>query len=314
MTMIYTCTLNPSVDYYLHVPQFKQGVLNRARSTHFEAGGKGINVSRALAALGCPSVAFGFIAGFTGEWLKQQLEIEGIRGDFLMVKGNTRINVKLQHDFETELNGVSPVISTSARQALLKKVENQLQANDVLVLAGSVPDSLDSAIYLDLARVARDKGAQIVLDTDDPKAIRQVLSTRPLLVKPNHVELGALFGKRITDAGGARFYARKLVAAGAQNVIVSLGEKGAVFVRDREEFVATPPRGEVIHSIGAGDATVAGFLTTISEYDPVTAFRYAVAAGSGTVFSKKFCTRERMKQLFSHVQIKQIRPQRGDVK
>lgn len=303
--MIYTVTLNPSVDYIVELDTLQIGELNRSSGDAKFPGGKGINVSRVLKNLGVSSKALGYTGGFTGKYIEEFLHNENIDTDFVHVKQDTRINIKLKTDKETEINATGPSISKQDFQLLKVKI-SQLTADDLLVLAGSVPSTLPETTYEILVNILKETGAEFVVDAEG-ELLKKILPYNPLLIKPNHHELGELFETTIENCEDVIPYGKMLLDMGAKNVIVSLAEKGAVLVSEELTLVATVPVGEVKNSVGAGDSMVAGFLAAIQKTnDLMQAFRYSVAAGSATAFSLGLCTEEKIVELLPQVQIKQI--------
>jgi 1-phosphofructokinase len=300
--MIYTLTLNPSVDYIVEADEIHLGSLNRSSNETKLPGGKGINVSRVLRSLGVESKATGFIGGFTGRYVEEFLNSEDVQTSFVNVEGDTRINIKLKAGSETEINARGPKISAIAISSLKEQIK-QLGKGDYLVLAGSIPSSMPDSIYEEIVRICKDTGAEVIVDAEGD-LLKNILAHRPFLIKPNHHELGQFFNKEITEADEAIFYGKKLVEAGAKNVIVSLAEKGAVYINENEAYKADVPQGEVKSSVGAGDSMVAGFLAQyLKSGDRKKAFRYSVASGSATAFSIGLCTPEKVETLLQEVKI-----------
>ena len=285
--MIYTITLNPSLDYVTEVKDFHMGTVNRTVGEAVLPGGKGINVSLMLKALGCESVATGFLAGFTGAEIRRLLSERGLSEKFFSLKnGFSRINVKLMCEEETEINGTGPLVTSEEKEALLGWLEQTVGNGDMLVLSGSIPRSLPSDIYGEMIRRIASANVRIVADVSGD-LLKGILPYRPFLIKPNHHELGELFGCRIESREDAVFYARQLQAQGAENVMVSLAADGAVLLMGESVFYAEAPKGTVVNSVGAGDSSVAGFLAGwLSSQDPMQALSLAVAAGSATAFSE----------------------------
>ncbi|ANC75722.1 1-phosphofructokinase [Fictibacillus phosphorivorans] len=303
--MIYTCTLNPSIDYLARVEDFKEGQINRTSDTFIYPGGKGINVSRVLKHLGIESTALGFTGGFTGAFIKDFLTQDHIQHDFIEVSEVTRINVKLKSHKETEINGQGPVISMENQQNLLQKINN-MSKGDFLLLAGSIPPSISDDFYADIAKKCKDKGIHVVIDAAG-EPLRKALKHQPFLIKPNHHELGELFQTNVHTKEDAIFYGKKLLEAGVQNVIVSMAGDGAIFLNKDSVLVSNVPDGTVKNSVGAGDSVVAGFLSQITqERDYATAFLYGVAAGSATAFSEDLCTLEQVESLRKQIIIEEI--------
>ena len=281
--MIYTVTLNPSIDFIVKVNDFKIGALNRSHEEIKQPGGKGINVSRVLSRLGKASTATGFIGGFTGDYIEQSLKEEKIATHFIRVNEDTRINIKLKTETETEINGVGPKVSTEQLEQL-KETMSQLKVNDYLVLAGSVPNTLSSDIYIELIEMAQRRGANVIVDTSG-KPLLQVIESKPFLIKPNHHELGELFNTKIETVDEAIPLAEQLLSKGVENIIVSFASKGALLINKDYCVHGSVPKGEVINSVGAGDSVVATFLAYLQDTnDRLQAFQYAIAGGSSTSF------------------------------
>jgi 1-phosphofructokinase len=300
--MIYTVTLNPSLDYVVGAENFREGIVNRTSRETILPGGKGINVSAMLHNLGSKSTALGFLAGFTGEEIRREIREQGIEEAFIFVKnGLSRINVKLKSEKETEINGRGPEIGREDTEKFFEQAEKLLCADDVLVLSGSLPVGLSPFVYTDLICLAKRKNARVLADVAG-EMLEAVLPFHPFLVKPNHHELGALFGCEIRSAEEAVFYAEKLRERGAENVMVSLAEKGAVLLTASGVYFAGAPKGEVLNSVGAGDSSVAGFLYGFTKYrDFEKALAFAVACGSATAFSEGIGTNEKVNDLLSHI-------------
>jgi len=300
--MIYTLTLNPSVDYIIELDEVQLGELNRIGNPRKFAGGKGINVSRVLNRMGVSSEALGFIGGFTGDYIVDQLKKENISANFVQVDEDTRINVKVKADTETELNANGPVISEEKFAELKEKI-SELTSEDLLVLAGSIPSTLPKTTYEELVEICHKNNVSFVVDAEG-ELLNKVLPYNPFLIKPNHHELGELFDTTITSVEEVIPYAKKLLERGAQNVIVSLAGDGAVLVNEHETIISTVPKGELKSSVGAGDSMVAGFLAKYQETQDIrAAFRYSVASGSATAFSIGLCTKEKVESLLPQVVI-----------
>ncbi|QTC39964.1 1-phosphofructokinase [Bacillus sp. V3] len=300
--MIYTLTLNPSVDYIMELDQFTKGGLNRSAKENALPGGKGINVSRVLHVLDVKSTALGFAGGFTGEFIKQFLKNEQIEAEFVEVDETSRINVKVKAEDETEINGNGPSITKEQLNRLLSRIST-LSKDDTLVLAGSIPASVPESFYQEAASLCGKREARIVIDAEK-KLIAPVLSLKPFLIKPNHHELGEMFGVEINSVEDAVFYGKKLKEKGPENVIVSMAEKGALLLSGKDVYQASVPDGELKSSVGAGDSTVAGFLAGLSKgYSMEDSFRLGTAAGSATAFSIGLCDANKVNDLYKQIEI-----------
>jgi len=303
--MIYTVTFNPAIDYVITVDDFKAGLINRVASEEKFAGGKGINVSRVLNNVGIKSKALGFVGGFTGKFIIDSLESQGVETDFIEISGDTRINVKLKSKEETEINGSGPVIKDEDLNKLFKIVED-LTSNDYLVLSGNVQKSVPSDIYARLQKKCASNNVKVVVDTTGD-ALVATLANKPFLIKPNNHELGEIFNKELTDTDEIIEYAKKLIVMGAQNVIISMAERGALLICESGVYHATPANGKVQNSVGAGDSVIAGFLAKYSQSnDIIEAFRWGATSGSATAFSKDLCKKEDIEHYLAQVIVNKL--------
>jgi 1-phosphofructokinase len=300
--MIYTLTLNPSLDYIVELDKFHVGELNRTRAESKFPGGKGINVSQVLKRLDVDSQALGFTGGFTGNYIEEFLHQQQIHTDFVSVQEDSRINVKLRAAEETEVNSSGPTITNTDFEQLKNKIA-KLTSDDLLVLAGSIPTTLPASTYEELVSICIQNGTKFVVDAEGD-LLRKVVPLKPFLIKPNHHELGDLFNTKLTSCEEVIPYGEELIGMGAQNVIVSLAGKGAVLVNQHMAYIASVPKGELKSSVGAGDSMVAGFIAVYEKTKNIEeAFRFSVAAGSATAFSMGLCTKEKVEELLPQVTI-----------
>lgn len=296
--MIYTVTLNPSLDYIVSVDHFQPGAVNRTRWESVCPGGKGINVSLVLHELGYDSTALGFHAGFTGREITRLLRRQGIRPDFIEVSsGLSRINVKIRSGEESEINGMGPEIRDADMEQLYTRME-ELRRGDVLVLAGSVPSGMPNTIYSTMMKRLSGKGIRIVVDATQDLLLN-VLREHPFLIKPNHHELGEIYGVELCTRAEVVPYARRLQERGARNVLVSMAADGAVFLAaDGAVYESAAPKGERKYTVGAGDSMVAGFLAGyLASGDLEQAFYTGLCAGSASAFSDGLAKRASVREL-----------------
>lgn len=296
--MVYTITLNPSLDYIVDVEDFKLNITNRTSSELMLAGGKGINVSLVLKNLGYDSTALGFTAGFVGDEIGNKLLSSGVNADFIKLKsGVSRINVKIKNIDGTEINGMGANILKEELDVLLSKL-SQIGQNDVLVLAGSIPYSISNNIYKEIMQMLPD--VSIVVDATKDLLLN-VLENKPFLIKPNNHELSEIFNVELNTCDDVIPYAKKMREKGARNVLVSLGGNGAVLVTENDEvFKSDAPKGKLINSVGAGDSMVAGFIAGyLEKNDFEYAFKYAISTGSASAFSENLATKDEVLELFN---------------
>lgn len=300
--MIYTVTLNPSIDYLVSVPDFRTGMTNRTASEQLLPGGKGINVSIVLKNLGIPSTALGFAAGFTGDEIIRRLEKFGIQPAFIRLsEGFSRINFKLKSIEGTEINGQGPKISPQEAQQLTDRLA-RLEDGDILFLSGSIPSSLSADTYRNILADLKGRKIQTVVDASG-EALLKVLEYRPFLIKPNHHELGQLFGTALKPGEAVIPYGRKLQGMGVRNVLISMAGDGAILIAENGDiFTAHPPKGTLKNGVGAGDSMAAGFMAGWMESgDYAHAFCMGVAAGSASAFSDNLATGEEIKNLYEKI-------------
>lgn len=285
--MIYTVTLNPSLDYTMYPTSLTIGETNRSERESICVGGKGINVSIVLNNLHKESVAMGFTAGFVGKAITEELSRLGVRSDFITLSaGNSRINVKLKGECETEINGNGPVICESDVGKLCQKLDS-ISDGDTLVLAGSIPKSLPKDTYEKILEGLSGKDILFVVDACG-EILLNTLKYHPFLVKPNKAELSEICGRVLKTDDDIVSAAKELQKKGARNVLVSLGGDGSLLL---DEKSAVHRRygisGEVINTVGSGDSMVAGFICGyLDGFDFDGALNLATACGTATAFSE----------------------------
>ena len=296
--MVYTVTLNPSLDYVMCVDDIELGNVNRSQNEYILPGGKGINVSIVLSNLGIENTVFGFIAGFTGKEIKMMLEEQGCLVDFIAVEGNSRINVKIKSKDETDVNGNGPCIDDKSLEELFNKLDN-VNENDILVLAGSVQKSLPDNIYERILERLSGRNIKFIVDTTG-QALINTLKYEPFLVKPNKQEIEELFSSKTSTNDDIVNLAKKLVDMGARNVLVSLAADGAILVTETGKvFFSKAPDGKVVNSVGAGDSMVAGFIAGYLESEDLEeAFRMGLSAGSASAFSMYLARKNEIEEVY----------------
>jgi len=300
--MIYTVTFNPSLDYIVRVDGMRLGTINRTYYENILPGGKGINVSIVLKNLGHESTALGFTAGFTGREVESRLKAAGVASDFIDVKeGMTRINVKVKSDEETEINGQGPKITQDDIEELYKKLD-ALKEGDVLVISGSIPNTLPDDMYERIMERLKGRGIEIAVDATRDLLVN-VLKYGPYLIKPNNHELGEIFGVELKTREEVVPYARKLQEMGARNVLISMAGEGGVFIaEDGGVMMSRAAKGTVVNSVGAGDSMVAGFIAGMLETgDGAKAFKMGLCAGSASAFSPDLATRPEVEALMAEL-------------
>ena len=305
--MIVTITLNPSLDYIIHVRDFQMGTVNRTDEEKILPGGKGINVSTVLTNLGHTCLALGFAAGNSGKMLRRELMLRGIEADLIEAEaGFTRINIKMKGDPETQINGMGPKISEWNLQLLEQSLE-RLTPNDILVVSGSVPACLSRRTYADIAAVVEKRGCRLIVDAEG-ELLTETLSYHPFLIKPNRQELEVIVGSSLQDISQVVSAAHTLQAQGARNVLVSLGETGAVLISEEgKDYFCKAPQVDVVNTVGSGDSAVAGFISGYIETGSMSrALMKAVACGSASAASEELAERSEVEKLLRLIHIEEL--------
>ncbi|MFA1755460.1 1-phosphofructokinase [Fusobacterium animalis] len=285
--MIYSVTLNPSIDFIVRVKDFQLGETNRAYEDNFFAGGKGIMVSKLLKNVKTNCVNLGFLGGFTGTFIEQNLKKLNILSDFVTVNENTRVNVKLKTETETEINCQGPKISDNEKEEFLDKIR-KIKSDDFVILSGSVPSNLENDFYITIIEILNKNGVKFTLDSSG-ETFSKSLKYKPFLIKPNKDELKEYARREFKNNQEIVNYVRENLVDKAEHIIISLGGEGALYIDKKFSLFAYPLRVKenVVNTVGAGDSVVAGFVNYMLKHNDVErAFRFAVACGTATSFSE----------------------------
>ena len=306
--MIVTVTMNPAIDKTVDIDRLQHGGLNRIQKVEYDAGGKGINVSKTIQELGGTSVATGFLGGNAGRTIESVLNEKGIQNDFIMVDGETRTNTKV---FEQtgEVTELGPMISDGQIGQLMEKLEGYANAQTLFILAGSIPNGVDKGIYGEITRRVHAHGAKVLLDADG-ELFRNALDAGPDMIKPNRVELEEYAGFDYRASVEELLEtAKSLKGKGIGTVAVSMGKSGAMFVRDGYE-VKCPALTVRAHStVGAGDAMVAALAYAWDQQldnEQTVRMCIATSAGAVTTIGTKPPTRALVDELMEQVVIEKI--------
>lgn len=309
--MIVTVTMNPAIDKTVEIDALERGGLNRIHHVELDAGGKGINVSKTIHALGGKSIATGFIAGSTGKMIQGVMDEWGIENDFIEVSGETRTNTKV---FEktgelTELNEPGPVVEEDDVQALFEKLGGYAKEDTLFVLAGSVPKGVDKHIYRKMIALVHEKGAKVLLDADG-ELFMNALEAGPDMIKPNKVELEQYAGMDyIASEQELLSAAEKLTEKGIDTIAVSMGKSGAIFLREGYKVKCPGLKVKAHSTVGAGDAMVAALSYSWSEglsQEDTVRMCMAVSAGAVTTVGTKPPSREVVDSLFEQVVVEKL--------
>ena len=285
--MITTVCMNPALDKTVTVDSLQKGQVNRIRASRTDVGGKGVNVAVVARRLQLDAQVIG-IAGEDGlDRIRQAMDAEGVQHAFLPVEGAVRVNTKvvsLDGSGVTELNESGPAMTADVLAEFFALAREKAQGSDAVVITGSLPPNCPAGTYRELIRAL--SGTRCILDVGGAELVLGV-EARPFLVKPNHHELAAALRTELKTMEDIRRGAQSLVDAGAENVVVSMGKDGALYVGAEGAFYAPEVPVEVHSTVGAGDALVGGLLYGLTKYGTMReAFRCGVAAGTASVMTE----------------------------
>lgn len=302
---LYTCTLNLAIDLFIETENLVPFTVNRTTDDDIQANGKGVNVSLILKMLGIDSIALGFQAGFTGKYIEDYLNEKEIRTNFIEVPGMTRINVFTQVNNsgeEYKLVNKGPSIPEESIVKFLNQIK-KLESGDYLCVSGSLPKGVRPSIFEEISRICFENGVHLIIDSSYPEIIN-CLKYQPFLLKPNEEELSEWFGTSLVSRKEYLIYARKLIEEGAQNVLLSLGSEGAVFVNEKMLISGNSPKGEVVNTACAGDTLLATFLAgMLKKSDWNETLKHSIAAGSSTAFTKGLTDFSNVEELKKQIKV-----------
>ncbi len=288
MQKIITLTLNPALDKSIEVPELVPEKKLRCRNTKIEAGGGGVNVSRALHKLGGSSKAVYLSGGFTGKQFEKILAEEGVVSVALPIAGDTRENfivVDTQSNQQYRFGMEGPSINGSEWQQALDCIATQ-EKMDYIVASGSLPPGVPDDFFGRLASIAKKKNAKLIVDTSG-EALQHAVKEGLFMIKPNLEELGTLYGKKTLTGDEVVSAAKSIInSGGCEVMVISMGKKGAILVTADKDVQVAPPAVEVNSTVGAGDSMVAGMvMALLNHWDWEAVLRYGVAAGTSATMN-----------------------------
>lgn len=265
--MIRTITLNPAVDKTVEIDNFKVGNVNRVSTQRVDAGGKGINVSKVIKSLGGESKALGLLAGRNGQFIKSYLDSIEIDNKFIFVNGETRTNIKVIDKINgtnTDINEPGTFIPEEDLQKVELSIFDNLSKDSIVIFSGSVPQGIPKSIYGKWINKAKGLGIKTVLDADG-ELLKEGIEAGPYMVKPNIHELEKFFNKKLESTEAVIEAAKSLLNYGINEVVVSLGEDGALFINKEEIILAHGLSVQVKSTVGAGDSMVAALAYSMEK-------------------------------------------------
>jgi len=305
--LIYTCTMNPAIDMYVEVDELKANTVNRTNDEDYQANGKGINVSIMLKKFGIDSTALGFIAGFTGKYIKDSLSEINIQSDFVYCDGTTRINVFLNAESEYKIVNQGPYINLPEQEEILSKIK-AIPSGSTLIVSGSLPRGVPESIIIDISRICQENDVKFVLDTS-ANSLLDTLKHEPYLLKPNEEELADLYNEADSLSEQKIIkYGKDLLNKGAQQVIVSRGDEGSIYFSEEHLLKTTAPQGTVVNTACSGDAMLSAFMAKRSQNETIeNALSYASAVGASTAFSRGLSDLKDIATLQKEIKVYQIK-------
>lgn len=304
--MIYTLTLNPSLDYYMELNnKLEFDKTNRSDITYYLAGGKGVNVSIVLSNLGIQTKAFGFIGGYNKEFYLQLLHLyRNVEPSFVSVDGAIRVNLKVKGENPFEINASGAYVDQKAKDELFNRIK-RLSSNDYLIISGNVQEELRDYIE-EIVKYLCEQGISFIIDTDAISA-RNLIKYKPLLVKPNLNEINEFFEVDNINEHNALEYGQKLKDMGCKYVIVSMGKLGSVMIGENGMYKAPAFDKAEVHSSGAGDSMIAGYIFSLQRgFDEKNAYKYSVCCALATTFSNDLAIKEKIEEYFDEFDISEV--------
>ena len=308
--MIITITMNPAIDKTLEITQLCKGNMNRVIHSCTDAGGKGINVSKTVKALGGESIATGIICGVTGKELLELLKQQNIKTDFLEISGNTRTNLKIveENGTVTEINEKGPWLSLDEQEDLKDKISKLVDENSLVVLSGSVPLGVTDDFYKELISMIQRKSAKVFLDADG-ELFRQGILAAPYMIKPNREELMEYFHwSKFPPIEQVVLECKKFIHMGIKKIVISLGKDGALFMDEEHTYIGKSLNVDVSSTVGAGDAMLGAMIYGMEEkipYPDVLKLMMATSAGAVITRGTKPSNKEFVNTLIHDVNIEQ---------
>lgn len=310
--MIITVTINPAVDKTIEVQNFKIGALNRVSQVRLDLGGKGINVSKGIKAIGGESIALGFLGGNSGDFIKKELKSLQISQKFIEVKESTRTNIKLvdiKNKVLTEINETGNPISSEELGRFKDILIGLVKKGDVVVLSGSIPPNLPRTLYYDLIQLSTQKGARVILDADGD-LLREGLKAEPYMIKPNLHEIQSLYSGPLITHQEMSMYLKSLITEKLKHIFLTMGNQGTIYVDSHHAFFIPTLNVKVKSAVGAGDALVGAVAYAIeNDYSVEDMIKIGIAAASAAVMTEgtQPGNKTQLNDLITKVQIQEIK-------
>ena len=311
--MIATITLNPCLDHHITVDGLLMDGTNRWSKIYHYAGGKGIDVSRAIYEMGGKTIAYGFIGGSVGRSVEILLDKDGVPYSFTPVEQETRTNFIItdtRNFQQTRIDAPGPSISKGELDRFCRKIKSIEPKPDIMVISGSVPPGVPSNIYYDLVTEAKNNGIGAIVDSEG-KWLEEGVRAKPYLIKPNIREAEGVLRTELTDEEAVIKGALNLVEMGVKIAVISRGKDGFIAATEDRIFKAVSPAVRVRSAVGAGDCTMAGFVLKLANGESLLeACRLAAAMGTAAVLTPgtELCRRADVERLLPQIKVWEMTP------
>ncbi|WP_456399346.1 1-phosphofructokinase family hexose kinase [Mesoaciditoga sp.] len=306
--MIFTLTLNPSLDRYLYVDELKEDDTMRVKKVEDYAAGKGIDVSRVIKELGGNSIAISPLGGENGEKISFLLDDELVLYAAIRIKKETRMNIIVQssiHQYRMSLPG--PALERKEFELIISMLEATLRSEDTLVVSGSLPAGFSPETYFEITKLAKEKGANVYVDTDGEN-LKAALQAFPTGIKPNIHELSRLIGSTLKNEDEIVEAVKNVSEKyGVKDILVTLGKDGAIALCEGNIYKLFPVDVKVVSAVGAGDSFLAAFVLK-RDASLMEALKWASAAGNAAVMTPgtTLCLRKDVERLLKEVRVEKV--------
>lgn len=308
--MIYTLTTNPAIDMNMCTNSIERKIVNRTNDVVYSPNGKGLNVSFVLKHFGVDSKVLGFFGGFSGKYIVDETRKKGIEILPVEVEDTTRINIFL-NDGEGEFKFVNSgsFVEKQKQEEMLKMIES-FEDLEYLSISGSLPPGIDTSYYEDILTICEKKNIKVILDISSPK-LKCLLKYKPFLIKPNDEEIADIFGIIVRDEEDIKDVLKYLYEQGAQNIFLTLGEKGSYFYNGRNIYYASAHKVKLLSSACAGDSALAGFLSIWledinNEENIEHALKRASATGANVAESNAIGDLKKVEEYMNEIKIRRV--------
>ena len=305
--MILTVSCNPAIDKTYNTSNVMIGQINRMRDLVSIPGGKAVNVTKVLRQFDAHVTATGFVGGYTGDFIEEELRNMGVNTSFTAIRGLTRSNMNIIGDdgYVTEISEPGPKILSFEREDFMDRFRELVKISEYVVLSGSLTEGLPEDFYAKLIKICNEHGAKAFLDASG-EPLKRGIEAVPYCIKPNRRELEYAVGKKLSTEAEIIQAAYEYIKAGVVKVVVSMGDKGLLQITKTKVIKAVPPRIKKVNTVGCGDCVVAamilGMLQGLDDEDTMK-FAAGVSAANATTLESGMIPQDTMETLIQDVVI-----------